>query len=78
MASADAQIDATGKVSVSEGISTTVPYKRTVKVIFDDICGGLGSGCSYSGVQSLSKLSYSAEYVEVTQASLNESRPHAL
>jgi IMP dehydrogenase len=78
MASADAQIDATGKISVSEGISTTVPYKRTVKHIFDQIRGGLGSGCSYSGVQSLSKLSYSAEYVEVTQASLNESRPHAL
>ena len=78
MASAAAQIDATGKVSVPEGVSTTIPYKGSVKTIFDQIRGGLGSGCSYSGVQNLSKLSYIAEYVEVTQASLNESRPHAL
>jgi IMP dehydrogenase len=78
MASAAAQIDATGKVSVPEGVSTTIPYKGSVKTIFDQIRGGLGSGCSYSGVQSLSKLSYVAEYVEATQASLNESRPHAL
>jgi len=78
MASAAAQNHATGRVSVSEGISTTVRYKGSVKHIFDQIRGGLGSGCSYSGVQSLSKLSYVAEYVEVTQASLNESRPHAL
>jgi IMP dehydrogenase len=78
MASAAAQIDATGKVSVPEGISTTVPYKGSVKSILDQIRGGLGSGCSYSGVSSLSKLSYNAEYVGVTSASLNESKPHAL
>ena len=78
MASAAAQNDSAGKVSVAEGISTTVPYKGPVKRIFDQIRGGLGSGCSYSGVTDLSDLHLDSEYVIVSNASLNESRPHAL
>ena len=78
MASAQAQRDSRGSVSVSEGVSTTISYKGSVKHIFDQIRGGLGSGCSYSGIDSLSQLSSIAEYVEVTSASLNESRPHAI
>lgn len=77
MASAAAQKDARGSVSVSEGISTTIPYKGSVTHIFDQIKGGLGSGCSYSGVDALSDLSSVAYYVEVSQSSINESRPHA-
>ena len=78
MASAQAQKESRGSVSVSEGVSTTVAYKGSVQHIFDQIRGGLGSGCSYSGVEELCNLSSVAEYVEVTSASLNESRPHAI
>lgn len=78
MASAAAQKDATGKVSVAEGISTTVPYKGSVSHILDQIRGGLGSGCSYTGVEKLSFLEEYAEYVTVSALSLNESIPHAL
>jgi IMP dehydrogenase len=78
MASAQAQKDSRGSVSVSEGVSTTVPYKGSTKHILDQIRGGIGSGCSYSGVSSLSKLSIIAEYVEITPNSLNESKPHAI
>lgn len=78
MASASAQRDARGSVSVSEGVSTTVPYKGSVSHLLEKIRGGLGSGCSYSGVEELCMLSPTAEYVEVTAASLNESRPHAI
>ena len=78
MASAAAQNDIQGRVSVAEGISTTIPYKGSMKHILDSIRGGLGSGCSYSGVEHLVSLTNHAEYVEVTAASLNESRPHAL
>ena len=78
MASAQAQRDSRGSVSVSEGVSTTVPYKGSVEHILNQIRGGLGSGCSYSGVEELSNLSAIAEYVEVTIASLNESKPHAI
>jgi IMP dehydrogenase len=78
MASSQAQRDSRGSVSVSEGVSTTVPYKGSVDHILNQIKGGLGSGCSYSGVDELSHLSSIAEYVEVTYASLNESKPHAI
>lgn len=78
MASREAQKDASGSVSVAEGISTTLPYKGSVSHILNEIRGGLGSGCSYSGVYNLFELSSFAKYVRVTQASLNESKPHAL
>jgi IMP dehydrogenase len=78
MASAAAQSDSTGRISVSEGISTTIPYKGSVNHILTQIRGGLGSGCSYSGSEKLSNLSSVSEYVEVTANSINESRPHAL
>lgn len=78
MASREAQKDAIGNISVAEGISTTISYKGSVKNILDEIRGGLGSGCSYSGVHNLFELSSFAKYVRVTQASLSESKPHAL
>ena len=78
MASADAQQDAKGRVSVAEGISTTVSYKGSVGHILDQIRGGLGSGCSYSGVRLLSELNSQAEYVKVSSLSINESKPHAI
>ncbi len=78
MASAAAQKDATGSVSVAEGISTTIPYKGSVRHIIDQMRGGIGSGCSYSGVHNLFELSSFAKYVKVSQASLSESRPHAI
>lgn len=77
MASREAQKDASGNVSVAEGISTTIPYKGPSRNIIDEIRGGIGSGCSYSGVHNLHELSSFSRYVRVTQASLNESKPHA-
>lgn len=78
MASREAQKDSSGNVSVAEGISTTIPYKGSVKNIIDEIRGGLGSGCSYSGAYNIFELSNFAKYVKVTSASLAESKPHAL
>ena len=78
MASADAQHAATGKVSVSEGISTYIPYKGSAVEILKQIRGGLGSGCSYSGCFNLHELSTFSKYIKVSGASLNESRPHAV
>jgi len=78
MASAAAQEDVQGRISVAEGISATIPYKGSVKHILDHVRGGLGSGCSYSGVSGLSDLYDRSEYVEVSQSSLKESRPHVL
>lgn len=76
MASAEANI---GKdIAVAEGISTRVAYKGSVSDIFKNIRGGLGSGCSYSGVHKLKDLCNDAMYIEVSSLSVSESKPHAL
>jgi IMP dehydrogenase len=76
MASPEAQQDWRGSVSVAEGITTKVPLKGPVSGIIDTIIGGLGSGCSYSGVQNLSDLAKYAEYIKVSPLSRAESLPH--
>jgi IMP dehydrogenase len=78
MASREAQKDAVGNISVAEGISTTISYKGSVKSILEEIRGGLGSGCSYSGVYNIEELTVFSKYVKVSSASLAESKPHAL
>lgn len=78
MASAEAQLDWRGEISVAEGISTKIPHKGTVLAIFNDIENGLRSGCSYTGVENLAELSENAIFTIVTSNSINESRPHAI
>lgn len=77
MASAEAQKDFSGKVSVSEGVETTVPYKGSAIKLIEDFKLGIGSGLSYSGVSSLKELYEESQYVNVSSLTVNESRPHA-
>lgn len=77
MASAAAQ-DAAGARSVVEGIATTVNSRGSVQHTLESIRGGLGSGCSYSGVNALRELRGNAFFVRVGTGSLAESNPHAL
>lgn len=76
MASAEAQKDWRGSVSVAEGISTKIPFKGPLSGIINEIVGGIGSGCSYTGVQNLSDLAEYAEYIKVSPLSKAESLPH--
>lgn len=64
-------------IPISEGIATMVAYKGSVNNILNDIRGGLGSGCSYSGVENLSDLYENSMYTEVSALSIKESKPHA-
>jgi IMP dehydrogenase len=77
MASAEAQMDWRGEVSVTEGISTMIAAKGPVFNIFNEILDGVGSGCSYSGAYALKELSEQAFYIEVSPLSRAESIPHA-
>ena len=74
MASKEANKDK--DIAVAEGISTKIPYKGFVKDIIKDIRGGLGSGCSYSGVDFLHDLYRESMYVRVSPLSVKESLPH--
>ena len=74
MASKEANKDK--DIAVAEGISTKIPYKGPVKDIIKDIIGGLGSGCSYSGVDFLHDLYKDSMYTRVSTLSVKESLPH--
>jgi IMP dehydrogenase len=74
MASKEANKDK--EIAVAEGVSTMIPYKGSVKDIFKDIKGGLGSGCSYSGVDFLCNLYQDSMYVRVSPLTVKESMPH--
>lgn len=78
MASKDAQEDWKGESSVVEGVSTLIAHKGPVKNIFKEIKNGIGSGCSYSGVNHLYQLAEGSEYTLVSPTSVNESKPHAI
>jgi IMP dehydrogenase len=74
MASKEANKDK--DIAVAEGVSTMIPYKGSVKDIFKDIKGGIGSGCSYSGVDFLCNLYQESMYVKVSPLTVKESMPH--
>jgi IMP dehydrogenase len=74
MASKEANKDK--DIAVAEGISTMTPYKGSVNDIIKDIKGGLGSGCSYSGVDFLMHLYENSMYTTVSSLSVKESLPH--
>jgi IMP dehydrogenase len=74
MASKEANKDK--DIAVAEGIATMIPYKGSVKDIVKDIKGGLGSGCSYSGVDYLCNLYQESMYTKISPLSVKESLPH--
>ena len=78
MASSAAQKSWRGKSSTPEGVSTTVPYRGSVKGILEDITGGIRSGLSYSGARSLAELRNKVSFIRQTNASQLESNTHIL
>ena len=59
-----------------EGESTTIPYKGGVKYIITGLLDGVKSALSYAGATDLKN--YKPDYVQVTNAGLNEAKPHLL
>jgi len=74
MASKEANKDK--DIAVAEGVSTMIPYKGSVKDIIKDIKGGIGSGCSYTGVDFLCNLYQDSMYTRVSPLTVKESSPH--
>jgi len=61
---------------VPEGVEAKVPYRGPVDDILHQMVGGLRSGMSYCGAETLSELRRSAEFVRITPAGMRESGPH--
>ncbi|HVY01895.1 MAG TPA: IMP dehydrogenase [Candidatus Nanoarchaeia archaeon] len=61
-----------------EGESNTIDYKGPVENIIKKFLGGLASGMTYVGTDSIEKLRGKADFIEITSAGMRESIPHTL
>lgn len=80
MASREAQEDFMGSMSewkTAEGIAIEVPCRGPVKDIIQDIMGGIRSGMTYCGAETIKDLQRKAQFLEITQAGRIEGTPHA-
>lgn len=59
-----------------EGESAVIPYKGGVRYIVEGLLDGVRSALSYAGSNSLYK--FRPEYLQVTNAGLNEAQPHLI
>ncbi|MBA2652803.1 MAG: guanosine monophosphate reductase [Tatlockia sp.] len=81
MASREAQEDYLGQMhewKTAEGVSVEVPYRENQEAIIADIIGGLRSGLTYAGADTIKELQRKLNYVLVTPAGRLESLPHKM
>ena len=79
MASYEAQVEFYNEPpDAPEGVSTTVPYKGSVKSIVKALTGGVRSGLSYSGCVDIPSFKEAASWVRVTNSGNRESVAHLL
>jgi IMP dehydrogenase len=76
MSSWDAMIDIGREGRTPEGYSALVECKGSAKDIISDLVGGIKSGMSYAGVDSISELQSLSKYVVVSPATVLENSPH--
>lgn len=79
MASQEAQQDFMGVMhdwKTAEGVSLEVPYCENEDAIIADIIGGLRSGLTYGGADSITELQRKLNYRIVSPAARLESLPH--
>ncbi len=65
-------------VLIAEGVEGLVPCTSTVKDLTAQLLGGVQSGMFYVGCKTIPDLWESADFMQITQASLTESHPHNL
>lgn len=79
MASREAQEDFMGVMQewkTDEGVNVEVPYREDEDAIIADIIGGLRSGLTYGGANTVRELQRKLNYVVVSNAGRMESLPH--
>jgi IMP dehydrogenase len=81
MASKEAQDDFMGGMSewkTAEGVAIEVPLRGSVKEVVLDIMGGIRSGLTYCGAETIKDLQRKAQFMEITPAVRVENSPHAI
>ncbi len=62
----------------AEGVSTTVPCRDDEDAIIADLVGGLRSGLTYAGSQTIKELQRKLNYTVITPSGWRESMPHKI
>lgn len=79
MASREAQEDFMGSQSdwkTAEGVEIRIEAKGPVKNVIDDLMGGIRSGMTYCGANTIEEIRKRARWVEITGAGYKEGTPH--
>ncbi len=61
---------------VAEGVDAMVPYKGSVTDIITQLTGGIRSGLSYCGANTIKQMQENAEFIKMSTAGFTESQPH--
>ena len=61
---------------VAEGVEAMTPYKGSVTDILKQLTGGVRSGLSYCGAQTIPQMQENAEFIKMSGAGFAESQPH--
>lgn len=65
-------------VLIAEGVEGLVPCSQNAQELISQLVGGVYSGMYYVGARTIPELWETAEFMQITQASLTESHPHDL
>lgn len=66
------------KTFVPEGVAGLVPYRGTTESVLDTLIGGVRASMGYVGAKNLKEFQERAQFIRITGAGINESRPHSL
>jgi IMP dehydrogenase len=61
---------------VPEGVEAFVPYRGEVADVLHQLVGGIRSGMSYAGAETIEQLWKNAEFIQITAGGLRESGSH--
>jgi IMP dehydrogenase len=61
-----------------EGEMTKIPYKGSAIPIVNRLLGGLASGMTYVGADTIEKLKGKADFIEISSAGYHESQAHGM
>lgn len=64
------------KEYAAEGVEAVVPYRGSVDEFINQLLNGVRSGFSYCGAKNIAEVWEKAEFIQITQSSLIESKPH--
>jgi IMP dehydrogenase len=81
MASKDAQVSWRGELPkgmAAEGESCFIPCKGSVENVVNELSGGIRSSMTYLNAKTIKAMSENVRYMEMTSASVFESKPHGV